>query len=96
MPKHTDCKLLSANETYWDPTAMACEQSSGFGPVKRATIRFSIDLKSTITITKFNHGMREQGAVVFNDLDIDHLLQYLQDVKQLLSEQELVDKLMGR
>ena len=96
MPKYTDCKFLSANETYWDQNAMAYEQTSGFGPVNKGTIRFSVDLKSIITITKFNQGMREVGVVVFNDLDIDHLLQYLQEVKQYLSEQELVDKLKGR
>jgi len=96
MPKKATCKFLSVKETYWDPNAMACEQTSGFGPPSNGTIRFSIDLKSTITITKFNHGMREIGVVVFKDLDIDHLLQYLQEVKQHLSEQELVDKLIGR
>jgi hypothetical protein len=96
MPKKTECKFLSVHETYWDPNALACEQTSGFGPVNKGTIRVSVDLKSTITITKFNHGMREIGSVVFNDLDVDHLLQYLQEVKQHLSEQELVNKLMAR
>lgn len=96
MPKKATCKFLSVAETYWDPNALACEQTSGFGPVNKSTIRFNVDLKSTLSITQFNHGMQQVGSVVFKDLDIDHLLQYLQDVKQHLAEQELVDKLMGR
>ena len=96
MPKKVICKFLSVRETYWDPNALACEQTSGFGSVNKSTIRFSVDLKSTISITQFNDGMRQVGCVVFKDLDIDHLLQYLQEVKQHLSEQELVNKLMGR
>lgn len=90
------CRLLSVRETYWDPDALACEQTSGWG-INEDTIRISIDLKSTVTITKFDRGMRQIGSVVvFNDLDIDNLLQYLQEVKQHLSEKELVDKLTGR
>ena len=94
MPKNTSCKFLSVKETYWDPNALACEQTSGFGPTDKGTIRFSVDLKSTLNIIQFNSGMRQVGCVVFKDLEIDHLLQYLQEVKQHISEQQLVDKLL--
>jgi hypothetical protein len=87
-------RLLSAKETYWDKTALAAEQTTGFGHRKR-TLRFSINPKSQITIEAYDDGMRSIGVMVFNDLDIDGMLQYLQDVKQYISEQELIDKLLN-
>jgi len=90
-----ELKLLSLAETWWDSDCLACEQTTGFG-VNQNTIRFSIDLKSQLTIQEFNHAMRQTGTVVLKDFDIDGMLQYLQEVKQLIDEQKLVDKLMGR
>lgn len=87
-------RLLSAKETYWDENALAVEQTTGIGHLNKHTLRISINLKSQITIQKFNDGMRQVGSVVFNDFDIDGMLQYLQEVKQHISEQELVDRLM--
>ena len=86
-------RLLSAKETYWDENALAIEQTTGFG-ANKGTLRISINLKSQITFEKFNDVKRPVGVVVFNDFDIDGMLQYLQEVKQHISEQELVDKLM--
>ena len=95
MPKVYKLKILSVAETHWDSDCLACQQTSGFGP-NQGTIRITIDLKSQIVIEKFNQGMQTVGSVVLKDFDIDGMLQYLQDVKQLISEQELVDKLIGR
>jgi hypothetical protein len=91
-----ELKLLSVNETWWNSDCIACEQTSGYGPANKGTIRIDITLDRTLTIQKFDHGMRQVGSVVFKDLDVDGMLQYLQDVKQFLDEQALVNKLMGR
>jgi len=96
MPKYTTCKFLSANETHWDPNAIASEQTeSRLGLHQKTTIRFNVDLRSTLTISQYNNEMRQVGCVIFKDIDIDHLLEYFQEVKQHLAEQELVNKLMG-
>jgi len=95
MPKVFRMKTLSVAETHWDSDCLACQQTSGFGP-NQGTMRITINLKSQIIIEQFNHGMQTVGTVVLKDLDIDGMLQYLQDVKQLISEQELVNKLTGR
>lgn len=91
-----DLKILSVRETYWDETALACQQTTGYGPVKNATIRISINPKSQIVIQKFNHGMQVVSAVAFDDFDINGMIEYLQEVKQHLSEQKLIDKLTGK
>lgn len=88
-------KLLSVAETCWDSDCLACEQSASYDSNK-STVRFSVDLKSQLTIQQFNHGMRQTSSVVLKDFEIDGMLQYLQETKQFLAEQKLVDKLMGR
>jgi len=88
-------RVLSVAEAKWDSDALVCEQESGYG-INKGTLRIRIGTDASLVVTQFNHGMQQCGVVVLKDLDIDGLLQYLQDVKQLISEEQLALKLMGK
>jgi hypothetical protein len=58
-------------------------------------LRFSLDVKRSLMIRKLKNGKME-NMITFEKVDIDGLIEYLQEVKQFLSEEELVAKLLGK
>jgi len=58
-------------------------------------LRISVDVKSTVTIQEYDNDMLK-NQIVFEKCDISSLIQCLQDVQTFISEEKMVEKLMGR
>lgn len=54
-----------------------------------------IDVKRNLTI-KFTRGDTLQNTIQFAGLDIDSLILYLQDVREFISEEEMIQTLKGK
>jgi hypothetical protein len=90
----SDYKLLSVNEDNGHSDRLTARFFSygGFNKSSDMIISVSATRKFTIEQRKPN-GLT--GSVEFQDIDIDGVIQYLQDVKVFLSEEDMVKKLMG-
>jgi len=54
----------------------------------------SVGATRKFTVSKVVNGIAE--TLEFQDIDLDGLIQYLQDAKVFLSEEDMVKKLMGK
>jgi len=76
-------KPVSTTKTRWNQTYYAIQE-----------IRFSLDVKRTLTVREYED-KRLKAIITFDKIDIDSLIEYLQQVKTFISEEEMVAKLMG-
>lgn len=58
-------------------------------------LHISVDVKSTVTIQEYDNDMLK-NTIVFNNCNISSLIQCLQEVQTFISEEKMVEKLMGR
>lgn len=56
----------------------------------------TIDLNRTVVIKRKYETSTTIETLTFSNLDIDGIIEYLAEVKQLISEQEVINKLMGK
>lgn len=60
-----------------------------------STMKISVTDSRKLIIGKIDGNGLVNQNVEFQDIDLDGLIQYLQDVKVFLSEEDMVKKLMG-
>ena len=58
-------------------------------------LRFSVDVHSSLTIQEYDNSMLKT-EIIFDKCHIDSLIDYLCEVKTFISEEKMVEKLMGR
>ncbi len=68
------------------------------------TLKISIDADRNLTLNMFTNGIyngafkfhEHEIQFEFHDVDVDGLIQYLQEVKVWLSEEDMIKKLIGK
>lgn len=88
-------ELLSIAEDSYQSDRISCKHEEHWP--NRQTLKLSVTSKKNMVIEVSNPNMigSKQVITVF-DMDIDGLIQFLQDAKVFISEEEMVDKLIGR
>lgn len=90
-----ELKILTVNEDGGFSDRMTAVQDSHL-PGANFSLRISIDTESKLTLkitsNKYQPGT---GTMDFPNLDIDGLIDYLQQVKTFMSEEEMVVALRG-
>lgn len=91
-------KLLSIAEDRGQSDRMSAVQESWTTSIGARKLYISVDTKRTLRIELLNGiDYRIEGKFVeFKGLDVDGLIEYLQEVKTFLSEEDMVKELMGK
>lgn len=85
---------MSVNEDdrHSDRITAAFLSYGGFN--RPSNMLISVGATRKFTVSKVVNGIAE--TLEFQDIDLDGLIQYLQDAKVFLSEEDMVKKLMGK
>ena len=88
-------ELLSIAEDSYQSDRISCKHEEHYP--NRQVLKLSVTSKKNLVIEARcpNNNQPAQVITVF-DMDIDGLIQFLQDAKIFISEEEMVNKLMGR
>jgi len=90
-----DYKLLSVNEDGGNSDRLTASFFSYGGFNKSSDMIISVTATRKLTIEQRKpNGL--SGSLEFQDLDIDGLIQYLQEVKTFLHEEDMIKVLMGQ
>ena len=85
-------EILSVAEDNHKANCLIARQTSYHNGVTQSLyLSINADRELTITVDPLTN-----RSTVFKYLDVDGLIEYLQVVKTFLSEEEMVNKLMGR
>jgi hypothetical protein len=93
-------ELFSVAEDYYKSNRLTAKQEIlirdyGLNAFQTSSLQISVDTDKTLTIHDYKKG-KLQNSIVFPDLDIDGMIEYLQDVKTFISEEEMIKKLAGK
>lgn len=89
--------LLSVAEDNYVSDRYTAKQDSFFrGYTSRVvSLELSVTVDKTLTINFFE-SERLKDKIVFPNLDIDGMIEYLQEVKTFISEEDMIKKLRGK
>lgn len=89
MTQHTTYKILTVAEDEYASNRLTAEFNSDDGWTY-ARLRLSVDANRKLTI-----GIGDR-VININKIDVDDFIEYFQEVKNFLSEEDLVKTLMGQ
>lgn len=92
-------KVLTVNENGGDSRSMTAVQTQhswtpGYSPGEDKLI-VKIDTKKNIIIAFMRDNIAKE-QIQFTGLDLDGLIEFLQDARTFISEEEMVEKLKGK
>jgi hypothetical protein len=89
-------ELLSIEENGGRSDCMAAQQSASPWPSQPMKLHINIAVDSSATFTLISEKGLAVRAIDIQALDIDGMIDYLKDVRDFISEEKMVSKLMGR